>query len=530
MVSESQILPLRPPPNTLPFSDDREYRYFCIFRDRTAFELSGGFDPTLWSRLVVQSCENISIRELTTAVAGLSIAGNQRNESQALQPFVDPTLTHNINSHLQYALMQYGKALKRIQEMVSTGQDSIRVALIAALLIFVIESLHGDTGRAITPIQSAQELILKRLSNMPRIYRNSRTCLNRSHGPPPIDEDLLAAYMRLDGPTMAIMRKIGKQPPYPAHRIFKLCYLTDEFIIPKGFATISEARTYLEDIKWRIPPISKDKFPIPDQRPPRYQSPDYAELFSPVDDQSQGPLTSDFSIILRALRIWYSTHKVFSAELKLQFSQWHSAFAPLLEYSMTPEGAATFIPAATLYVQALNHDLLLHGFEPTRSASDDVELIGSSQMMISFCRRLAEHPQFSKGFVFDTCVLESLVFVMILCPDRDLKWAARDVVEAMVPRREEVWDSRTILETADRTFAQEEVDFLGSDCLDPCAWSHSPTPSFARDDSTDRGLSSSDLELLDVMRSTPSTEDPIDPRLRSWNGTPQKQYEQYLGA
>ena len=97
---------------------------------------------------MTQACDNESIRELVIAVAALSIAGKSRNNPKLAKVSCWTSISkYGTNADLEYALTQYGKALNRIQEMVSTGQDSIRIALIAALLIFVFESLHGDTLR-----------------------------------------------------------------------------------------------------------------------------------------------------------------------------------------------------------------------------------------------------------------------------------------------------------------------------------------------------------------------------------------------
>src|SRR6266536_1344549 len=70
--------PLIPP--GVVFQDELEYEYFCHFRDQTAIELSGGFEPTLWNRLVLDACNNPSIRQLTIATAALSI-GKKDQES-----------------------------------------------------------------------------------------------------------------------------------------------------------------------------------------------------------------------------------------------------------------------------------------------------------------------------------------------------------------------------------------------------------------------------------------------------------------
>jgi hypothetical protein len=82
------------------FEDDREYQYFCHFRDETVFEISDslGFDPASWEYIMVQACElQPCLRPLFVAVAALSKA-NVDEERFAV--------------HQEYAFMQYDKALK----------------------------------------------------------------------------------------------------------------------------------------------------------------------------------------------------------------------------------------------------------------------------------------------------------------------------------------------------------------------------------------------------------------------------------
>jgi hypothetical protein len=523
-------MPLPPTRVTIPFHDDREYQYFCIFRDETAIELSGGFDPSLWNCLVVQACDNASIRELTTAVAALSVAGKHCTQARAPKSFCQQRdLRHDMSSHLQYALMQYDRALKRVQMMVSTGHDTMRVALITALLIFVFESLHGDTDRAVTPIQSALELILKRLSNLPRPYRASRTDPHRSQTSAPIDEELLSAFMRLDGPSLAITSKKDQIITYPIHRIFTITYHTEELNIPSCFATISEARLYLEDIKWRVVPGMDAQNA---HTPARQDSPshEYDVSSSENYEGTTGLLHPDLEFIRGAIRSWYPAVAKSSNSLdaKLtQLSQWHSAFAPLLEHSMTSAGANSFIPAVILYLQALTINLLLpdNTEQEMTSEGDRVQIV---RTILSLSRRLANHPGFSRGFVFDKGIIPTLAIIIMLCPDRNLKWEACNVARSIVPRREGVWDSKNVVEGAERMLAQEDVKSWASyDNIDIGCQYDDMGIMLMEDEMIDLQFLNSDWEstsdqdsidprlLLHDMDSMTSDEETIDPRLRS---------------
>lgn len=430
--------------SSIPFHDNREYEYFTIFREQTASELSGGFDPILWNEIVIQSCDNISVRELTAAIAALSIAGKQCSKTKS-QPtaFLQRYADYEVNSHHQYALMQYGRALQRIQSMVATGQHTMRIALITALLIFVFESLHGDTERAVTTILSALELILRRLSSFPRQNRVSRVSSHRSQNCLiPIEEDLLSAFIRMDGPPMITLGKEEQGFNYPLRQIFSMAYHTKELSIPSCFASISEARLYLEEIKWGISPNSETDISC------------YQRSTAHVSKQYRNG-TLRFRFESRTFQAWYGTAIKPNRTAKQHFKQWHNAFKPLLEHSTTSSGAATFIPATTLYIQALQDDFSHFPGFIHDSLSSENALLHTARTIISLSRRLIANPRFSHSFTLDQGIIPTIVVLLLACPDRTLKYQARDLLQAMIPRREGVWDSRAVACAAEKMLAHE---------------------------------------------------------------------------
>ena len=434
----SQPSYIETPPAWLRFQDEADYHYFCLFRDKTSVELSAGFETTLWNQLVLQACDDLSILQLTIATAALSKAQEQN------------LWEVERSTHHQYALQQYGKALKGIQAMVSKGQESMRIALIAALLIFCFESLLGDTSRAVTPIQSSLDLIFKRLSTMSRPYRNSRTRPRGTSASAPIDEELLWAFMRLDGPSLALLSSKDHVSSPPINRIFTLAFHEDEFHIPSGFATIAEARLYLEDIKWRFLP-----------RP------------QAVNPEPEGDSPPDIQKMRSKLKHWYSSPVTTSSScLNSQFSQWHHAFEPLLEYSMTPAGESTFIAAATLHIQALSNDMVVSG-SGLSSARNEMNSCVCANTIVALSRRLVEHPNFFKGFVFDIGIIPALVIILTLCSDRTLKRETNALLRDMVPRREGVWDSRIVADAGEKFLAEDEEVF-GDNMIDPRLLSDGP--------------------------------------------------------
>jgi len=443
------------------FNDDRDYQYFCVFRDQTAFELAGGFDPSLWRTLVVEACNNESIRELTTAVAALNIADKQSKSATG----ESRNSQNDMNSNLEYALLQYGKALKGIQNTVSAGQDSMRIALIAALLIFVFESLHGDTTRALTPIQISIDLILKRLSTMHRPYRGSLTNAKKTPSSLPVDEDLLIAFVRLDGVALSLIRKPSIKLTQLLDQPIALSSTGNYCEIPSGFATISEARKYLDDISWRS---------------------------EAIPEQLSGTLRSCYIDIMDKN----------SDSTENQLLKWIEAFAPLFQHSLTPAGSAGFMTATILQVSALSQILFVTSFE-------NQEANHMTQTIISLTKRLVEYPNFSKRFVFDAGVLPAMIILIIFSPQKEAKEEAYELVRAMTPRREGYWSSVAIAKAASKLLKKGEEKNFGTSSAGQLIDSRLrglEFDTFMGEDMYDfgmQGINVEDEEMIDPMLSGP---------------------------
>jgi hypothetical protein len=455
------VLPTAPPsfrpllPPGVVFQDEREFQYFCHFRDETAFELSSGFEPKLWSVLVLNACDIPSIRQLVVATAALNIAVHAYHSD-----FRDT----DQSSHHQYALQQYDQALKGIQEMVATGQDSTRVALISALLIFCLEGLQGECGRAVGHAQSAIDMIVKRISNVPDSFYFSRINSVSGQKSTALDEELLTAFMRLDRPSLTLLSKRNQGPQAPANRIFDILFSQEHLEIPRGFATTAEARVYLEDIKWRILSASE---------PPESITVSWNLEMNTTDN-------SDLEALPLQLKQWYEASQALnsSTDLTLELSHWHDAFSSILNYSMTPGGDSIFVAAVILHIQALSSSLLVskslsssqRGNVGSGSTSahheEDMEKLSTVRAIISFSRRLVAHPKFLRGFVFDVGIIPSLVHVWTLCPDRQMKIDAIEVLKSMVPRKEAFWDSSTAA-IAGQKYLEREFMEPGVDMIDP---------------------------------------------------------------
>jgi hypothetical protein len=466
------------------FQDERDRDYFCHFRDVTAIEFSSGFDSTLWSSLVLQACDNPCIRQLTIATAAMSIAVKT-------PPYAQDRAS---DSHNTYALQQYDQAINGLNTL-RLGEMPNRLALISALLIFCFEGLQGELGRGLMTIQSAIEMIITQVSNNPRPYYFPRLGSLDFQANSPIDKYLLTAFIRLDQPSVALMCRQRNGSPVPSNRIFLTLFGQEQFEIPNKFENISEARIYLEDIKWRI----------------LQEKPDFTPTSSWDCGADEYPF-ANLAAVPGQLKQWLQAADIInrSSYLSFRLAQWHDAFSRLLNDTMTPAGDAFFVPAAIMHVQALASELLMTGyfapsFSNPRSSSfstpgstpgssslsvpDTISFEGSRRRassqrssraptpeaiglfptvraILSFSRRLVAHPKFRHGFVFDIGIIPSLCTIMLMCPDRPLRKEAIDVLRSMDGRREAMWDSKVCADAGESAISMEDIQ-SGLDMIDP---------------------------------------------------------------
>ena len=138
-----------------PFScDEIEGRYFRLFHEKLAFDLSGGFEAPFWTRLIPQQCHHEPA--IKHAIFALS----------ALYKSAISSKTHKVNlddEHVNFALVKQSQAISSLRKTLSSGQPQMRLALVASLLFSCFESFHGDWETATQQVYSGLN-ILKRLS------------------------------------------------------------------------------------------------------------------------------------------------------------------------------------------------------------------------------------------------------------------------------------------------------------------------------------------------------------------------------
>lgn len=128
-------------------STEDESRYFQTFIDHSANELSGFFDPSFWTRLVLQESHVVPpIRHAVIAIGALN---------KSLESAPGPDLKVNIiqsidKKHHEYAVLQYLKAIQALNNYISaSGSPQLRTALVACLLFVCFETFQGSYASSV---------------------------------------------------------------------------------------------------------------------------------------------------------------------------------------------------------------------------------------------------------------------------------------------------------------------------------------------------------------------------------------------
>jgi hypothetical protein len=128
-------------------TSEDEARYFDFFTERTAHELSGFFDSTFWSRLVLQESRNVpAIRHAVIALGALN---------KSLESAPGPDLKVNViqsidKMHHEHAVSQHLKAIQALNYYISSSDSpQLRNALIACLLFVCFETFQGSYASSV---------------------------------------------------------------------------------------------------------------------------------------------------------------------------------------------------------------------------------------------------------------------------------------------------------------------------------------------------------------------------------------------
>lgn len=389
------------------FQNETEYQYFLHFRDDVSHKLSGPFSKGLWDGAILRATnDEASLRNLVISIASLSkFKANEKSPNAAADP------------HYQFALMQYGKAVRKLRELTSTRRDSgiFRIALIASILIYCFENMHGEHDVAIMHIESALNLIRTRLPSAGICYSQSLG----THAIPGLEVEVLDAFVRLDNCLTSRMEssKVSRI------NLLDINYLDKEFIIPRAFRSILEARNFLEHIQYRS-----------------------LSLLSHLPRAlMQGTLISSSIPNYGEIGI-----------LSSQIHQWYSAFSLLFARACTCSGKRDFNAAATLRALALASELSLKRVGLTAEDACSDMFVLESREIVLLCSSILSVPEHTTEFVFDCGFIPALFIVITICRQRELREDAIRLLRKAGPRKEFTWGAEAAADFGEKILAAED--------------------------------------------------------------------------
>jgi len=128
-------------------STEKDARYFRIFGEQSAFELSGFFDTDFWARVVLQeSHQNTAIRHAVMALGALH---------KSLEAAPGPHLKVNVlqtldRKHYEPAILHHIKSIQALNHYISSSNPpQLRVVLINCLLYICFETFLGNLASSI---------------------------------------------------------------------------------------------------------------------------------------------------------------------------------------------------------------------------------------------------------------------------------------------------------------------------------------------------------------------------------------------
>ncbi|KAE9365402.1 hypothetical protein N431DRAFT_353356 [Stipitochalara longipes BDJ] len=399
-------------PVPIPFQlDEEEARYFRFFYHETADALAGGFDSPLWKRIVFQVChEESSILNCTIAIAALDRACRDISSNPSARAS---------EAHHRYALSQYSKALRGVREAISASKDSLRITLIASILIFCFENFHGDVRLALTNIRSAQGLIHSWLES------KGGSAVPRGFSPAPyfIEDELVGAFAKLDVHLLSWI-----DIPTPPRSLSSS--VPDVQSIPAEFCSLLESKYYFDIVATRI-----------------------FHHISIIQESRKDAANSMPTLPPGAKQ---GSSETFT-DIEEELLRWESAFEPALMHSRSPKGEKDFVGASLLRIHALTLELAVRATKLENSGPQSYDIFLPEYCeIVGLCRTVASHPRFVKSYVFDVGIVPILFLVIVQCRDKMVRQEAIAVLKAASPRREGLWDSMMVAKIGEALMKAED--------------------------------------------------------------------------
>ncbi|KUJ17751.1 uncharacterized protein LY89DRAFT_669042 [Mollisia scopiformis] len=447
------------PRNTL-FGSEKEARYFRVFCDNVAIQLSGFYDLPLWNRLILQTAEQEeSVRHGIISIGALQQTIDLRSQQDGR--YIAPLTA--LDEHHRFAIEQYSKAIKQMRDAVATQKHQLRTTLLTCLLIICFESLHGNHESAITQMQIGIHLLEDFISSQrqaitgPIRTKNPKSTetghlnvppFNEStdfpsfalHSPAPdiIEDDLVQAFARLDMQSNSFI----DSRPIEYHMAMKDYGLDCIVRMPKVFSSMHEARKYYELVMRRLmhwissvyhrggkDTTKKGNLHSANEAIPRN------DWILDVEGEEGGILNRENPPSQDVTPATYEEKQMHLNELEL----WWHAFTPLLNNYRPHTDTKEYLCSTSLQLRFTATRFALSTTLNTDQMVYD-KRIDEVKQVIRLAKILHSHPSVKGQFTFDLGYIPQLYVMAIKCRHRTIR---REAIHLLLSRvwREGVWDS-----------------------------------------------------------------------------------------
>lgn len=427
---------LQPSANPV-FLANNEYMYFKIFQDSAASELSGYFDTAVWSRVVLQTSHKEDFAH--HAVLALGALHATMDDVQGSTPKCDPR-KDTAESHHQFALQHYGKALQLMRELTNIPlqirQGCPRQTLLSCLLTTCFENYLGSQDNALAAAQAGVEVMSQRPCYTS--WCDSTISLNRYLTHRSWDDiDILTMLERLEISVIVFNRNRRVLRRLDPMKLQQTAGFKIDF--PAHFSSVREARIFCDifvkrSLIWKDTLLQLSKLP------------DYN--FGESDP------------VLRAKRAESFAQSARQAHLNSIQAQdhWFSAFKDLFKETRKHPGSKDFNGASIMMISLYMSYFMTH--KPGRGSTECYydQYHDAAQKLVALARELLESQSSASKravFTFDDGVVAGLFVVGVRCRDPVLR---REALALLLdhPRREGFWDSASAATVTARVMDEEE--------------------------------------------------------------------------
>ncbi|TAQ89197.1 hypothetical protein B7494_g2473 [Chlorociboria aeruginascens] len=418
------LLPISRPLSTLKFTNSREEVYYHLYYTETAYDLSGGSESTLWNRLVLQACtEEPCILHCVIAISALD---RSRKSHKRIKQFEDGKTDH------EFALGQYGKALKEIRETINRGEKATRTVLIASLLIFCFENCLGDVRLALANVQKAVDLMYNWLerAKSPSSLDSPDKSHSLSPAPNTIEDEIVAAFARLDVHLQTWTDDLEPRRHYSGILKYDPPALPP---IPLFFTSLSEATIY-----WGY--VVKQAF----------------DFYARVADEKEG-----HAPMMKVHGCSDSEEAISTTRLLQAFVR---AFSPLLQQALSPFASKhDRITIITLGIHSITMECSLRAsiFAPSIPGYDDL-FTENYREIVQLSSEVVMDSKFNPSFTFDSGIVGPLFLAVAKCKEKGIREEAIRLLKMAGRRREGLWDSRLMAMLGEEILRRDEAEIENS--------------------------------------------------------------------